>query len=192
MELYQTNLVDPVAFIARDLATTFYARTTENEEPLQYGGMFDKGLFGKFLQQFNRISITSGLPKNDYGQTVRLSHVEKPKWKEMVWRDIPSHLISEGLPLTPTEMSGRYGYQRTEDARGHTLAIEEFFFFEFQSGYHPDTFSKLNASLGALRYLSSIMHTLDLFSVVLAGDGAHVTLRARINDSYKPAFAMNS
>lgn len=192
MELYQTNLTNPVAFLARDLATTFYARTTGSQEPPQYGGMFDKGLFSNFIGQFNCISISSGLPKNDYGQTVRLSQVEAPKLDEMEWRDIPQHLISEGLPLQPDEMSGRYGYQKKEDTRGHTLAVEEFFFFEFHVGYHPETFSKLNASLSALRYLSSILHTLDEFKVVLVENGVYVRLRARIGDSYKPAFEMNS
>lgn len=192
MELHQTNLTDPVAFIARDLATTFYARITEGQKPPQYGGMFDKGLFQKFLDQFNCITITSGLPKNDYGQTVQLSHVENPKLEEMEEREIPPHLISEGLSLKPTEMTGRYGYRKAEDNRGNTLAVEEFFFFEFQTGYSPETFSKLSSSLAALRYLSSTMHTLDSFKVMLCEAGVYVSLRARIGDSYKPAFAMNS
>jgi hypothetical protein len=192
MELYQTNLTNPVAFLARDLAITFYAGTTGSQEPPQHGGMFDKGLFSNFIGQFNCISISSGLPKNDYGQTVRLSRVEVPKLDEMEWGEIPQHLISEGLPLQPDEMSGRYGYQKKEDSRSHTLAVDEFFFFEFQVGYHPETFSKLNASLSALRYLSSILHTLDVFKVVLVENGVYVKLRARISDSYKPAFAMNN
>ena len=192
MELYQTNLADPVAFIARELATAFYAKVTNSTEPPQYGGMFDKELFTKFISQFNCISITAGLPKNDYGQTVRLSEGEKPKLDEMEWRAIPPHLISEGLPLQPTEVSGRYGYRRLEDTRGQTLAVDEFFFFEFQDGYYPETFSKLNSSLAALRYLSSTVHMLDRFKVVLVDNGTYVQLRARIVDSYKPAFAMNS
>ena len=109
----------------------------------------------------------------------------------MKWGDIPPHLISERLPLKPTEMSGRYSYRRVEDTRCNTLAIDEFFFFEFHPGYHLETFYELSVSLGALRYLSSIMYALDLFKVVLTKDGIYVKLRARINDSYKPAFAMN-
>lgn len=110
----------------------------------------------------------------------------------MEWGDIPQHLISECLPLQPDEMSGRYGYHKKEDTRGHTPSVKEFFFFEFKVGYHPETFSKLSASLSALRYLSSILHTLDEFEVVLVENGIYVKLRARIGNSYKPAFAMNS
>lgn len=192
MEFYQTNLTDPVAFIVHNLATAFYAKVTNSAEPPQYGGMFNKELFKEFVSQFNCILITSGLPKNDYGQTVRLSEGERPKLDEMEWRAIPPHLISEWLSLKPDEMSGSYGYRRLEDTRGQTLAVDEFFFFKFQDGYHPETFSKLNESLSALRYLSSILHTLDLFKMVLVENGTYVQLRARIADSYKPAFAMKN
>lgn len=192
MELYQAALNNPMAFIGRDLATEFYAKVTNSTEPPQYGGIFDKELFTKFTSQFNCISITAGLPKNDYGQTVRLSGGEKPRLDEMEWRAIPPHLIRKQLSLKPDEMSGRYGYQKLEDARGLVLSVKESFFFEFRDGYHPETFSKLTSSLAALRYLSSILHKLDLFKVVLVENGTYVQLRARVADSYKPTFAMNS
>lgn len=192
MELYLTDLSNPLYFLGKTLPTLYQARVFPYDEPLLYGGMFDKNLFSNFVGQFNCISINSGLPSNDYGQTVQLSRVEALKLDEMEWGEVPQHLISKGLPLKPDEVSGRYGYQKKEDARAHTLTVEEFFFFEFQAGYHPETFSKLIASLSALRHLSSILHTLDEFKVVLVKNGVYVKLRARIDDSQKPAFAMNS
>ena len=153
MEFYLTSPTDPVVFMARDLATTFYARIIKGQNPLKCGGILDEGLFSRFIDQFNCISISSGLPHGYYGQTVCLSRVEEGlKLDQMDWRDLPQHLIGEGLSLKPDEMSGRYCYQRKEDSRGGTLAVKEFFFFEFQSGYHPETFSKLGASLSALRH----------------------------------------
>ncbi len=191
MEIYLTNLADPIVFTGKPLAMEFYARVSQGQEPLQYGGLFDSKLFEQFRDHFNCISISSGLPKNDYGQTVRLLRIEDPKLEKLEWRDIPHHLISEGLPLKPDEMSGRYGYRKAEDNRGNALSVEEFFFFEFQSGYSLTTFSKLNSSLAALRYLSSILHTLDRFEVELVENGVYVKLRASISDSRKLAFAMN-
>lgn len=194
MELYLTDLVDPTVFLNRKLPEAFHARVNEGAEPLIYGGMFDRVIFKQFLNQFNCISISSGIPRNDYGQTVKFLRAGNPKVDEnvMEWKAIPPHLISEGLSLKPTEMSGRYGYRRVEDGRGHTLVVGEFFLFEFCPEYRPETFSQLSSSLAALRYLSSILHRLDTFTVTLLEGGVHVSLRARIADSYKLSFAMSS
>jgi hypothetical protein len=192
MEMYFTDISNPIQFFTSSLSEHFHAKENLGKEPLTYGGMFDRGIFQQFCTRFNCVSIVSGLPHNEYGQTVRLSHSDAlPVSSLLGWRAVPPHLIGENLPFKPDEMTGRYEYLKKEDVRGHTLALEEFLFFEFQPGYAPDTFSKFSSSLGALRYCSEIMHTLDLFEVVLMENGVYVHLRARINDSYKPAFAMN-
>jgi hypothetical protein len=191
MELYLTDLTDPIAFIDSKLAQRFHTSITKDRELLVCGGMFDKKLFEQFRSMFNCISITSGITRGDYGQTAQFSYGENPKLDEMEWRDIPKHLIGEALLLSPTEMSGRYGYRRKEDIRSNTHIVEEFFFFEFLAGYSPETFSKFSSSLSGLRYLSSTLHKLDSFKVILVEKGVYVSIRARISDSHKPAFVMN-
>ncbi len=192
MEFYLTDLSEPISYIGRALAEHFHTKVNSGKEPLLYGGMLDREIFRQFRDSFNCVSITAGLPRNDYGQTVRLFLVEeKRNIAEYEWKEIPPHLIGEGLSLKPNEVTGRYGYKKVEDNRGKSLAVDEYFFFEFQLGYAPDTFSKFKSSLKALRYCSEIVHCLDRFEVTLMHAGVHVCLRARIADTYKPPFLMN-
>ncbi len=193
MEMYMTDLSNPMYFVGRTLAELYHTRAVKDSYPLLYGGMFDEKLFSHFHDQFNCISITSGLPKNDYGQTVQLSKVETVRdLNELEWRTIPEHLIGPNFSLKQSEVTGRFGYKRNEYRHHDQLFVEECFFFEFQPEYSLKTFSKLNASLAALRYLSTVLHKLKMFKVVLCNNGVFVKIRANVGDSYKPEFIMGS
>lgn len=152
MNFYESSVGNPGTFLGRVFASRLHAAIAEGQPPPKYEGVFDEGLFQKFLDQFNRISITSGLPRGDYGQTVNLSRVESPKLDEMEWRYIPPHIF--GNVIKATEISERYGYRNAERCISGALIVEEFFFFGFHAGYSLKTFSDLNTSLAALRYLS--------------------------------------
>ena len=193
IDLHLTNLTDPIAYIGRGLAEGFSVRALGNTEKLEYGGMFDETLFEAFIKRYNGIRICSGLPRNDYGQTVTMYHISGalPYPESEEWYEIPAHLIGENLPLKSTEVTGRYKYDKKADTRHPVHAIVEHFYFEYAPGYKPDTFSKLNSLLSSVRYLSVIMHKLDFFNVELTSSGVHVKLRARTGNSFKPDFSMN-
>lgn len=192
MEFYRSDVTDPTAFVGRPLAETFAAQIGYSIGSSDCGGMFDAGLFAQFCAEFNCVDISSGLPKNNYGQTVRLLQRDNVKLVGMEWLPIPDHLIGEGMSFKPTQMTGRFSYRNNEDRLARAPFVEEFFFFEFQPGYHPSTFSEFDSFRFALRYLSDIVHNLDLFGVVLLENGVYVSLRARTGNTHKPAFAMNS
>jgi hypothetical protein len=191
MEMYFTNVSDPVAFMGAPLAEAFHERVNPNEDALDHGGVYDVRIFRQFCDACNSVLITAGLPRGDYGQTVHLSRISTvPDVSTYTWGTICPDLIGEQLPLKPAEITGRFGYRRTGGTRDSTI-VDEFFFFEYRPGYHPETFSKFRATLNALRYYANIMHKLDCFEVILMENGVHVHLSAWIVDLLKPAFAMN-
>lgn len=152
-------------------------------------------LFARFYEGYRSIVISSGHSRGDYGQTVRLYAIGQYHEPDMASIStpgrVPEHLISEGLPFTPSAMTGEYRYKRTGDSRvADRPCVEERFFFDYQPGYQPSSFADLSGSLGALRYLSAIMHKLSEFKVVLLETGIYVKLRAYVVDGAKPPFQM--
>jgi hypothetical protein len=195
MEFYLSSC-NPVPFIGKGLAILFNNKDTKIKALLDSEALFDKKLFEHFASLFNNISITRGVPNSScgqYGQTVKLSHSPTPTLDNLLWGEIPWHLIIEGMPYKPNIASTRYGYQKSEEGKNGNLCVTEEFFFEFLHGYRLETFSDLSFSLKPLRYLSSILCGLDSFVVVLMDGGIYVSLKAHIaNHHNKPDFFMSA
>ncbi len=191
---YYVQMTNPLKFLVRELPELFRQGISPQAPPLEFPA-HRIDLYSKFSPNYSCIRITAGLPRNDYGQTVSLlrrSDYKMPDVEKLKRFQIPTHLVSEGLSLTPSGMTGWYGYNRVVDSRSSNKVVTEEYFFEYVRGYVPDTFSKLQDSLGGLRYLSNIMHALDIFEIIQMSEGTYVRLTSRPRDSNKPEFFMGS
>ncbi len=177
-------------------AANWLANPQSTKGVLEHAGT-DGEIFDQFLEQYQVIEISSGQPHNDYGQTVWLSklstHLLLDLSKLSENTPIPDHLIGEGLPFKPTKMAGVYQYwSSTKTKFSDRPAIEEVFFFPYAEGYRPKRFTDITNSLSPLRYLSTILHQLNFFKVVLVESGVYVRLMAFTDNSAKTPFMMGA
>ncbi len=200
MELY-LHATDPFRILRNELpvCAPTWSGDPQALEGIEYP-FVDKNLFSCFYARYRAIVISSGLPRNDYGQTVRLympRQFTEPDVATIAQRlEVPKHLVSENLPFKPSAMIGWCRYQKEEGdaSRGGfpVPRVIEQFFFAYQPSYQPSSFADLSGSLSALRYLSTIMHELNQFKVILLESGIYVRLAACVVEGAKPPFIMGS
>jgi hypothetical protein len=195
--VFYIHMPDPMAFLRQQLPKLATKWSGDPDILNEVGSPeVNQGVFSVFYEMgYRQIDISAGLPKNDYGQTVKLfrkGEFREPDLGTLTETGIvPEHLMGPGLPFKPDKMAGTYRHIRQQDERVPDMPImEERWFFDFCPGYVPKSFCGLSSSLDALRYLSDVMHDLICFTVILMDGGIYVSLLVREHPSRKPPFRM--
>lgn len=128
------------------------------------------------------INIMSGLPKNDYGQTIGII-LDGPVPNISTLTEIVA--IPNGM-ANPEQMTGNCRYAVEE--RGDI--VTEQWFFEYQPGYKPESFYEIAESIWSLRTLSNITHKLIGFLIIFMDNGTYVSLSAQRKPYHKLPFLM--
>jgi hypothetical protein len=180
VELYQEQADDPLMWIYHGLSKVIKRRhALDDEYPEQ-----SREVFQKFLEEFQHIEISAGLPRNDPGQTITLSEGGGNLWQPKVGDQIDSLSLPDRL-----DGYGNCFRIRREDARKF---LEEEFLFEYSSGFRPSTFAELTRPIGNrwFREVSDILHLLTRFEVGLMEKGTVVKMQTLKKPSNKPPFVM--
>jgi hypothetical protein len=196
MDFYLYN-TDPRAILT--LVLPEQARRWSGDSEILKGvdsPLMDTSIFSRFYDKYRVIAISSGQPHGEYGQTVTLytlREVREPNLATLTTTGVvPEHLMGEHIPFKPSEMTGEYQFVKLNDRVADRPRVIEKFFFPYQEVYKPSRFVDLGDSLTVIRYLSSVLHQLSVFEMVLLETGIYVELVATITDSNKPPFCIDS
>jgi hypothetical protein len=180
VELYQEQADNPLMWVGRGLPKIIKGRHALADE---YPEM-SREVFRKFLEEFQHIEVSAGLPHNDYGQTITLSEGAVGLWQPKAEDQIDNLSLPDSL-----EGYGNCFRIRCEDARGF---LEEAFLLEYSPGFRPSTFAELTRPIGHrwFREESDILHLLTRFEVGVTEKGTVVKMQTLKSARNKSPFVM--
>lgn len=137
--------------------------------------------FDAFAAKFSRIDIRSGLPHNDYGQTIELDSIGDSKFapSNYMWGAQPG----ERGGHFPDNFSSELRLEHFQDEKRHRDTIE-------MSTTEPLSWGTLRRAVWLSGRLSNITLLLDQFVIEWAGNNIRVHIKTLITPHHKPPLGM--
>lgn len=193
MDLYTHGIDDVGRWVTNQLPGYYKEWTDEGSTPRADLDAEDSraGLsqanFDALSAKFNTIEISSGLPRGDYGQTVRLDRMTLPTviTSNYIWGQTP---YEKGRLLHHHDDQIGFDHQESE----HRL--RDRFIFSRNSGRDPEWsawgWNELGEAIRVARDLSDITLLLDLFRVRWSTGHVWIEMETSPNAYKKPPLAM--